>query len=392
MNIHEYQAKELMNKFGIKVPVGYVADSTETAVEAARKLGQGPWVVKAQIHAGGRGEAGGVKRAVSIEELESYVPDILGSELVTRQTGTNGKKVSKVLVEKGVDIKSEYYVGLTLDRASGKITYMVSSEGGVEIETVAKTAPEKIITATIDPATGFSPYIGRKLAFGIGLQGDPLKQAVRVFQRLYDLYTRCDCTLAEINPMVATNDGEIMALDAKLNLDDSALPRHPDIAAYRDPEQESPEETAAARYGLTYIGLDGNIGCLVNGAGLAMATMDIIKLYGGRPANFLDAGGGATTEAITEAFKIILSDQNVEAVLINIFAGILRCDIIAHGVVEAAKSIDIKVPLVVRLEGTNVELGKEILKSSGLAIIPAGDLADAAEKVVKAAGKNDPKE
>jgi succinyl-CoA synthetase beta subunit len=387
LNIHEYQAKELMNKFGIEVPAGYVVDSTELAIEAARNLGQGPWMVKAQIHAGGRGEAGGVKRVVSIKKVESFVHDMLGTELVTRQTGKGGKRVNKFLVEKEVDIHSEFYVGLTLDRSSGKITYMTSSEGGVEIETVAKNTPEKIITAIIDPAIGFSPYIGRKLAFGIGLSGDQIKKAVKVFKQLYELYTRCDCTLAEINPLVFTTDGEVMALDAKTNFDDSALLRHADIAAYRDPEQESHEENAAARYGLTYIGLDGNIGCLVNGAGLAMATMDIIKLYGGRPANFLDAGGNATKEAITEAFKIILSEQNVEAVLINIFAGILRCDIIAHGVVEAAKSVDIKVPLVVRLEGTNVDLGKEILENSGLAIISAGDLADAAEKVVMAARK-----
>ena len=388
MNIHEYQAKELFGQFGIAVPPGNVTESAEGVADAVGKLGPAPWVAKAQVHAGGRGAAGGVKKVESMAELQSFANAIMGTNLVTHQTDKTGKKVTRLLVEQGCDIDREFYVGLTLDRSKGKVAYMVSSEGGVDIETVAKNTPDKIITATVDPATGFSSYVGRKLAFGLGLKGDQFKQAVKIFQKLYELYIHYDCTLAEINPLVATAEGELVALDAKLNFDDSAMRRHPEIAAYRDREQESPQETAAARYGLTYIGLDGNIGCLVNGAGLAMATMDIIKLHGGEPANFLDAGGSATTEAITEAFRIILGEKNVQAVLINIFAGILRCDIIANGVVEAARKVKVNVPIVVRLEGTNVDLGKDILETSGLALIPAENIEDAAKKVVEAADNN----
>lgn len=388
MNIHEYQAKELLSKFGIKIPRGHLAESASQAVAVARELGGNRWVVKAQVHAGGRGKAGGIKLASSLDEVQKNTTEILGKRLVTKQTGAAGKTVRKVLVEEALDIEHEYYVGVILDRGSGKVTFIVSAEGGVDIETVAKNSPDKIITAAVDPAVGFSPYIGRHLSYGLGLRDGRVKQAVALFQSLYNLYTGCDCTLAEINPLVTTAGGDVVALDAKLNFDDNALFRQPAIAAYRDLGEESPEETEAANHGLTYIGLDGNIGCLVNGAGLAMATMDIIKLYGGQPANFLDAGGSATTEAIETAFTIILGAEQVSAVLINIFGGILRCDTIANGVVAAARNLAVKVPVVVRLEGTNVEVGKKILGDSGLAIITADNLADGAEKVVAAANRH----
>ncbi len=385
MNIHEYQAKELMKTFGIKTLSGGVATTVDQAVAEAKKLGGPVWVVKAQIHAGGRGKAGGVKLARSLDEVREHAQDILGKTLITHQTGPEGKKVLKLLIEEGCEIEHEYYAGIVLDRATGKITFMASSEGGVEIEKVAEETPEKIIKVAVDPAAGYSPYIGRKLANGIGMKDkDLIKQASDFFAGLYKLYIDTDCTIAEINPMVTTKSGEVLALDAKLNFDDNALFRQPKIVEYRDPTEESEKETEASKYGLSYISLDGNIGCLVNGAGLAMGTMDIIKLEGGTPANFLDVGGGATKETVQKAFSIILSDTNVKAILVNIFGGIMKCDIIAEGVIAAAKELGVKVPLVVRLEGTNVALGKKILNESGLAIIAADDLSDAAKKVVAA--------
>jgi succinyl-CoA synthetase beta subunit len=386
MNVHEYQAKDLMRKFGIKVLNGQVAKTVDEAVAAAEKLGGNIWVVKAQIHAGGRGKAGGVKLAKSMDEVKTHANDILGKTLVTHQTGPEGKKVHTLLIEEGCDIDHEYYVGLVLDRAKGKITFMASSEGGVEIEKVAEETPEKIIKVAVDPATGFTSFIGRKLAYGIGMKDkDMIKKASKFFEGLYNLYVESDCTIAEINPLVTTKDGDVLALDAKLNFDGNALFRHPEIAELQDPTEESAKELEAAEFGLSYIELDGNIGCLVNGAGLAMGTMDIIKLHGGEPANFLDVGGGATKETVEKAFSIILQDENVKAILVNIFGGIMKCDIIAEGVVAAAKSLGVQVPLVVRLEGTNVALGKKILNESDLKIIAANDLADAAVKVVAAA-------
>ena len=385
MNVHEYQAKELMRKFGIKVLNGAVAKSVDEAVKGAEKLGGNIWVVKAQIHAGGRGKAGGVKLAKSMDEVRAHADDILGKTLVTHQTGPEGKKVHTLFIEQGCDIEHEYYAGIVLDRATGKITFMASSEGGVEIEKVAEETPEKIIKVAVDPAAGFTPFIGRKLAYGVGIKDKgQVKEASKFFKGLYDLYVSSDCTIAEINPMVLTKQGEILALDAKLNFDDNALFRHSEIEEMRDPTEESEKELEASAHGLSYISLDGNIGCLVNGAGLAMGTMDIIKLEGGEPANFLDVGGGATKETVQKAFEIILSDDNVKGILVNIFGGIMKCDIIAEGVVAAAKEIGISVPLVVRLEGTNVALGKKILSESDLEIIAADDLADAARKVVAA--------
>ncbi len=385
MNVHEYQAKDLMRQFNIAVLKGGVANTPAEAVEVAKKLEGKIWVVKAQIHAGGRGKGGGVKLARSLEEVETLAKEILGMQLVTHQTGPEGKKVLKVLIEQGCDIDHEYYCGIVLDRTAGKIAMMVSTEGGMDIETVAHNSPEKIIKAHIDPATGFTPAHGRKLGYALGLKGEPLKKAISFFENLYKLYIEKDCSIAEINPLVTTKQGEVLALDGKLNFDDNALFRHPDIEAMRDITEESAQELEAGKYGLSYISLDGNIGCLVNGAGLAMATLDILKLHGGTPANFLDVGGGATKETVQKAFSIILEDKNVKAILVNIFGGIMKCDIIAHGVVDAAKELGVTVPLVVRLEGTNVALGKKILAESGLKITPAGDLADAAAKAVAAA-------
>jgi len=385
MNVHEYQAKELMRKFNISVLDGEVAKTAKEAVEVAKKLGGNIWVVKAQIHAGGRGLGGGVKLAKSLDEVEQFAKEIIGMQLVTHQTGPEGKKVQKVLVEAGCDIAQEYYFGIVLDRDSGKITMMACEEGGVNIEDVAHNTPERIIKVRIDPATGFTPYVGRKLAFAIGLEGDTMKKCVKFLSGLYQLYTQKDCSVAEINPLVVTKQGDVIALDAKLNFDENALFRHPDIEELRDPTEESADELEASKFGLSYISLDGNIGCLVNGAGLAMATMDIIKIFGGEPANFLDVGGGATKETVEKAFKIILNDKNVKAILVNIFGGIMKCDIIAEGIIAAAKSLDLKVPLIVRLEGTNVSLGKKLLQDSGLAITAANDLADAAKKAVSAA-------
>jgi succinyl-CoA synthetase beta subunit len=385
MNVHEYQAKDLMRQFNIAVLKGGVADTPAQAVEVAKKLGGKIWVVKAQIHAGGRGKGGGVKLARTLEEVEQHAKSILGMQLVTHQTGPEGKKVLKVLVEEGCDIDHEYYCGIVLDRTAGKIAMMVSTEGGMEIEKVAHDTPEKIIKAHIDPATGFTSAVGRKLGYALGLKGDTLTKAMKFFEGLYNLYISKDCSIAEINPLVTTKTGDVLALDGKLNFDDNALFRHPEIEALRDVTEESAQELEAGKFGLSYISLDGNIGCLVNGAGLAMATLDILKLQGGTPANFLDVGGGATKETVQKAFSIILQDKNVKAILVNIFGGIMKCDIIASGVVEAAKELELKVPLVVRLEGTNVALGKKILAESGLKITPANDLADAAQKAVAAA-------
>jgi len=385
MNVHEYQAKDLMRQFNIAVLKGGVANTPAEAVEVAKKLDTKVWVVKAQIHAGGRGKGGGVKLARSLEEVEKLAKEILGMQLVTHQTGPEGKKVLKVLIEQGCDIDHEYYCGIVLDRSVGKPAFMVSTEGGMDIETVAHNTPEKIIKAYIDPATGFTAAHGRKLGYALGLKGEPLKKAISFFENLYKMYIEKDCSIAEINPLVTTKQGEVLALDGKLNFDDNALFRHPEIEAMRDITEESEQELEAGKFGLSYISLDGNIGCLVNGAGLAMATLDILKLQGGTPANFLDVGGGATKETVQKAFTIILQDKNVKAILVNIFGGIMKCDIIANGVVDAAKELDLKVPLVVRLEGTNVALGKKILAESGLKITPANDLADAAKKAVDAA-------
>jgi len=385
MNVHEYQAKDLMRKMGLKVLNGHVAKTVDEAVEGAKKLGGNIWVVKAQIHAGGRGKAGGVKLAKSLDEVKLHAEDILGKTLVTHQTGPEGKKVLTLLIEEGCEIEHEYYAGVVLDRATGKVTMMASQEGGVEIETVAEESPEKIIKVAIDPAAGFTPFVARKLAYGIGIKDkEEVKEASKFFKGLYDLYMKNDCSAAEINPLVKTKSGEILALDAKLNFDPNALFRHSDIEELRDITEESEKELEAGKFGLSYIELDGNIGCLVNGAGLAMGTMDIIQLHGGEPANFLDVGGGATKETVTEAFKIILSDDNVKAILVNIFGGIMKCDIIAEGIVAAAKELGVAVPLIVRLEGTNVALGKKILNESDLDIIAADDLGDAAKKAVEA--------
>ena len=386
MNIHEYQAKQLMDQMGMAVLSGGVATTPEEARQVAEKLGGQVWVVKAQIHAGGRGKAGGVKMAKDLNEVEAHARDILGKILVTHQTGPQGKKVLKVLVEQGCEIAHEYYMGIVLDRSSGKLVMMGSSEGGVEIEEIAKKNPSKIIKVQIHPSVGFTPFVGRKLAYEMGLTDkDEVKEGSKFFKGLYDLYIKYDCTTVEINPLVKTREGKFVALDAKFNFDENALFRHSELETLRDPSEESANEWEAHQHGLSYVSLDGNIGCLVNGAGLAMGTMDIISLHGGRPANFLDVGGSATKEAVQKAFSIILSDKKVKAILVNIFGGIMKCDIIAEGVVSAAKELKLQIPLIVRLEGTNVSVGKKILNESGLDIIPAEDLKDAAKKAVKAA-------
>ncbi len=382
MNIHEYQGKEILRKYGVSVPNGKVAFTVEEAVEAAKGLGTQVCVVKAQIHAGGRGKAGGVKVAKNLDEVRTYASEILGKTLVTHQTGPEGKEVKRLLIEEGCDIKKEYYVGLVLDRATSKVVLMASEEGGTEIEEVAEKTPEKIFKEEIDPVLGLMPYQARRIAFNINIPKELVNQAVKFMMGLYNAYIEKDCSIAEINPLVVTGDGKVMALDAKLNFDSNALYRQKDVLAYRDLEEEDPKEIEASKYDLSYISLDGNIGCMVNGAGLAMATMDIVKHYGGDPANFLDVGGGATAEKVTEAFKIILSDPNVKGIFVNIFGGIMKCDVIAEGVVEAAKQVQLSVPLVVRLEGTNVDLGKKILAESGLAITPAESMADGAQKIV----------
>ncbi|SES74752.1 succinyl-CoA synthetase (ADP-forming) beta subunit [Oceanobacillus limi] len=382
MNIHEYQGKEVLRNYGVKVPNGYVAYSVDEAVEAAKKLGSAVSVVKAQIHAGGRGKAGGVKVAKNLDEVRTYADEILGKTLVTHQTGPEGKEVKRLLIEEGCDIQKEYYVGLVLDRATSRVVMMASEEGGTEIEEVAEETPEKIFKEVIDPVVGLSGYQARRLAFNINIPDELIGKAVKFMTGLYQAFVDKDCSIAEINPLVTTGDGEVLALDAKLNFDDNALYRQKDITEFRDLDEEDEKEIEASKYDLSYISLDGNIGCMVNGAGLAMSTMDIIKHYGGDPANFLDVGGGATAEKVTEAFKIILSDANVKGIFVNIFGGIMKCDVIAEGVVEATKQVGLEIPLVVRLEGTNVELGKKILEESGLNITSAGSMADGAEKIV----------
>ena len=384
MNIHEYQAKSLLRQYGVAVPEGGVAYTADEAVKVAENLGGPVYVVKAQIHAGGRGKGGGVKVVKSLDDVRTDAEKMIGMQLVTHQTGPEGKEVSRVYVEAGSDIARELYLGMLVDRATSRVTVMASTEGGMEIEEVAEKNPDAIKKVAIDPATGLQPFHARKLAFALGLEGKQVNKAVRFMMAMYKAFTELDCAIVEINPLVVTGDGDVIALDAKINFDDNALFRHADVAELRDETEEDPIELEATKHELNYVKLDGAIGCMVNGAGLAMATMDIIKLYGGEPANFLDVGGGATRERVTTAFKLILSDPNVEGILVNIFGGIMRCDVIAEGVVAAAKEVSLHVPLVVRLEGTNVELGKKILAESGLPILAADNLADAAEKVVKA--------
>jgi succinyl-CoA synthetase beta subunit len=391
MNIHEYQAKELLAKFGIAIPKGIAAMSVAEAVEAAKQLPGPLYVVKSQIHAGGRGKGtfkelpegskGGVRLAKTLEEVEAHAKDMLGNTLVTIQTGDAGKQVNRLLITDGVDIGKEYYLSMLVDRATGRVAMIASTEGGMSIEDVAHETPEKITTITIDPAEGFQPHHGRALAFGLKLKGDLNKQAQVLGKQLYDAFMALDCSMIEINPL-AESDGKLLVLDTKMSFDSNALYRHPDVFALRDETEEDPAEIEASKYDLAYIKLDGDIGCMVNGAGLAMATMDIIKLNGMFPANFLDVGGGATTEKVTAAFKIILADPAVKGILVNIFGGIMKCDTIAEGIVTAAKEVNLSVPLVVRLEGTNVDLGKEILENSGLPIVSATDLGDAARKIV----------
>ena len=382
MNIHEYQGKEVLKKYGVAVPNGKVAYTVDEAVEAAAALGTPVVVVKAQIHAGGRGKAGGVKVAKNSDEVRAYAFEILGKTLVTHQTGPEGKVVKRLLIEEGCQIVKEYYIGLVVDRGSGRVVMMASEEGGTEIEEVAATHPEKIFKEIVDPAVGLQTFQARKLAYSIAIPPELVNKAVKFMQALYLAFVDKDCSIAEINPLVVTADGNVMALDAKLNFDSNSLFRHKDILELRDLDEEDAKEIEASKFDLSYIALDGNIGCMVNGAGLAMATMDIIKYYGGEPANFLDVGGGATTEKVTEAFKIILSDDKVNGIFVNIFGGIMRCDVIATGVVEAARQLGLTKPLVVRLEGTNVALGKEILAGSGLNIVAADSMADGARKIV----------
>ncbi|MCK2001869.1 ADP-forming succinate--CoA ligase subunit beta [[Brevibacterium] frigoritolerans] len=386
MNIHEYQGKEILRQYGVSVPNGRVAFTVDEAVEAAKELGTEVVVVKAQIHAGGRGKAGGVKVAKNLDEARTYAEEILGKTLVTHQTGPEGKEVKRLLIEEGCDITKEYYIGLVLDRATDSVVLMASEEGGTEIEEVAEKTPEKIFKEVIDPVVGLTGFQARRIAFNINIPVSLINKASKLMINLYTAFVEKDCSIAEINPLVVTGDGDVMALDAKLNFDDNAIYRHKDIAEYRDLDEEDAKEIEASKHGLSYISLDGNIGCMVNGAGLAMATMDIIKHYMGDPANFLDVGGGATEEKVKEAFKIILSDQNVKGIFVNIFGGIMKCDIIATGVVAAAKELGLDVPLVVRLEGTNVDLGKKILKESGLNITAAESMADGAQKIVSLVG------
>jgi succinyl-CoA synthetase beta subunit len=386
MNIHEYQGKEILRNNGVAVPNGKVAFTPDEAVEAAKTLDSSVYVVKAQIHAGGRGKAGGVKIAKSLDEVRTYAEDLLGKTLVTHQTGPEGKEVKRLLIEEGCDIKKEYYVGLVLDRATSQVVLMASEEGGTEIEEVAAETPEKIFKEYIDPVVGLTGFQARRIAFNINIPKELVNKAAKFMLGLYNVYIQKDASIVEINPLVVTGDGNVMALDAKFNFDSNALYRQKNVLELRDLEEEDEKEIEASKYDLSYISLDGNIGCMVNGAGLAMATMDIVKHYGGDPANFLDVGGGATAEKVTEAFKIILSDENVKGIFVNIFGGIMKCDIIAEGVVEAAKQVELKVPLVVRLEGTNVDLGKNILNESGLNIISAESMADGAQKIVEQVG------
>jgi succinyl-CoA synthetase beta subunit len=393
MNIHEYQAKSILKRFNVRVPEGrlveegadFEARAEKAAQDLAKERGNGVWVVKAQIHAGGRGKAGGVKVCKDLAAVKAAAKDIMGKTLVTPQTGPEGKVVHKLWIEEGSDIAKEFYLGVVIDRAVSQVVMMASTEGGMEIEEVAATHPEKIIKVAIDPTTGYMPHHGRKLAKALGLTAEQTKEAVPFFGGIYKCFMEMDCSLVEINPMILTKQGHLTALDGKFNFDDNALYRHADVVAMRDLQEENAQDVEASKYELAYIALEGNIGCLVNGAGLAMATMDIIKLHGGEPANFLDVGGGATKEKVAHAFRIILKDPAVKAILVNIFGGIMKCDVIAEGVIAAARELGLKVPLVVRLEGTNVEKGKELLANSGLKIIPADGLTDAAKKVVAAA-------
>ena len=388
MKIHEYQGKELFRKFGVPVPRGIPAFSADEAVKAAQQLGGPVWVVKAQIHAGGRGKGGGVKLARSIDEVKSLASQILGMQLVTHQTGPGGQKVRRLLIEEGADIRKELYAAMVVDRGTQRVVLMASADGGMDIEEVAAKTPERIHKAFIDPAQGLTDAQADEIGRKIGIPEASLPQARAVFHGLYRLFDETDASLAEINPLILTGDGKVIALDAKLNFDSNALFRHPDIVAMRDLDEEDPAEIEASKYDLSYISLDGNIGCLVNGAGLAMATMDVIKLYGGNPANFLDVGGGATAEKVTEAFKIMLLNPDLKAILVNIFGGIMRCDVIAQGVIAASRAVALKVPLVVRMKGTNEQEGRRLLAESGLPIISANDMADAAQKVVAAARGN----
>lgn len=386
MNIHEYQAKQIFRKYGVTVPEGIPAFSVDEAVEAAEKLGGSLWVVKAQIHAGGRGKAGGVKLAKSIDEVRELANEILGKVLVTEQTGPEGKKVNRLYIESGVDIARELYLGFVVDRDSQRIVLMASTEGGVEIETVAEETPEKILKAYVDPLTGLADFQARQIAFGLGLEGRSVFQAVKFMKAAYQAFVDTDASTVEINPLVVTSAGEMVALDAKMNFDDNALYRQKDIEALRDETEEDPAELEAASHGLSYVNLDGNIGCMVNGAGLAMGTMDIIKHYGGEPANFLDVGGGADADTVTEAFKLITADERVKVIFINIFGGIMKCDVIANGVVAAVEQVGLEVPLVVRLAGTNVEEGKRILDESPFDIVSADSMADGAKKAIELLG------
>lgn len=382
MNIHEYQGKQLLNQYGVAVPRGFVAFTPDEAAEAAKKLGSKILVVKAQIHAGGRGKAGGVKIAQSPEQVRAIANELLGRVLVTHQTGPEGKEIGRLWIEEGSEIDKEYYLGMVLDRNTSRVSVIASSEGGMEIEEVAAQSPEKIFHVTVDPLTGLTAFQARQIAFAIHIPHLLINKAVKFMLGLYQVFVEKDCSIAEINPLVVTKGGDVLALDAKLNFDDNALYRHKDVTALRDLAEEDEKEIEASKYGLNYIALDGNIGCMVNGAGLAMATMDIIKSYHGDPANFLDVGGGASKEKVEAAFRLILSDANVKGILVNIFGGIMKCDVIAEGIVAATKSVSLHVPLVVRLEGTNVARGREILRQSGLAITPANSMADAAEKIV----------
>ncbi|CAH2405678.1 ADP-forming succinate--CoA ligase subunit beta [Mesorhizobium ventifaucium] len=396
MNIHEYQAKEVLRSFGVPVPQGFAATTIEEAAEAAGKLPGRVYVVKAQIHAGGRGKGkfkelsadakGGVRLAKSFVDVRADAAEMIGNTLVTLQTGPSGKHVNRIYVEEGSEIEQEFYLSLLIDRVTSRVSFVVSTEGGMDIEQVARDTPEKIVTFPVDPATGVMPHHGRAVAKALRLDGDLAKQAQALAESLYAAFTANDMEMLEINPLIVSKDGKLRCLDAKVGFDSNALARHPDIAALRDETEEDAKEIEASKYDLSYVTLDGNIGCMVNGAGLAMATMDIIKFYGAEPANFLDVGGGATTEKVAAAFKIITADPNVKGILVNIFGGIMRCDVIAEGVVTAAREVGLQVPLVVRLEGTNVELGKQILKQSGLNVIPADDLDDAAQKIVSAVG------
>ena len=388
MNIHEYQGKEIFRSMGVAVPNGSVAYTPEEAVDAAKTLESDVYVVKAQIHAGGRGKAGGVKIAKSIDEVREYAKELLGKVLVTHQTGPEGKEVKRLLIEEGCDIQNEFYVGFVVDRLTDRVVLMGSEEGGTEIEDVAAETPEKIFRETIDPVLGLMPYQAKRLAFNMNIPKESVNKAAKLMLSLYNVFIEKDCSVVEINPLVTTGDGDALALDAKVNFDDNALFRNKDIMEMRDIDEEDPKEIEASKYDLSYVALDGNIGCMVNGAGLAMATMDTIHHFGGEPANFLDVGGGATTEKVTEAFKIILGDEGVQGILVNIFGGIMRCDVIAEGVVEAVKNIGLDIPLVVRLEGTNVDDGKAILNESDFDIIPANTMAEGAQKIIEAVNQN----